>query len=99
MLYALPHANHALVQGEKGDRAPEAELSFADFANLGAKPLVLNSPSVPHTQCIEIIVPLHKSLLVAILLPNDLCILITNFLCYACNFPWGGVKLDHPNDL
>lgn len=86
--------------GEADDWAPEAELVvFCWFCKPRANPLVLNSSSVLHMQRIEIIMLLHKSLLVVILLPNDLCILIINFLCYACNFPWVGTKLHHRNDL
>lgn len=87
-------------QGGVDDQAPEAELVLSWwFCKPGANAFGLKSFSVLHMQCIETVVPLHRSLLVAIWLPNDLCILIVNFLCCACNFPRGGVKLDHQNDL
>lgn len=93
MLYSLPHV---VLQGQVDDQAPEAELVVVClFCKPIANPSALNSSSVPHVQWHYDFNALHKSLIVLILLPNDLCILIMNFLCYACNFPWGGAKLDH----
>lgn len=79
ILYCLAHAHHALAQWMI-EHLKQNWLSFADFCKLRANALVLNISSVLHMKCIEIIVPLHKSLLVAMLFPNDLCILIMNFV-------------------
>lgn len=100
ILCYLAHAHCVLVPGRVDDQAAEAELVvFWWFCKPRANAFGLKSSSVLHMQCIESMVPLHRSLLAVIWLPNDFCILIVNFLCYACNFPWGGVKLDHQNDL
>lgn len=95
MLCSLPRAHHVLIQG-KGmtTHLKQIWLFLADFANLEPNTLFLYSSSVPHAM-----LPLHESLLVVILLLNDLCIQIMNSLCYPCSFPWGGVKLDPQNHL
>lgn len=93
VLCYLPHAHSVLDQGGVDD---QALVVFRSFCKPRANSFGLKSFSVLHMQCFETMVPLHRSWLVVIWLPNDLCILIVNFLCNACNFPLGWCETRSP---